>query len=98
MSLCQGDHNPSSLLNLANEIGLNDFKLKRGFREVFGTTVLGHVQSLRLEQAQQLLQDTNFTVAEIASQVGYESISHFGYLFKRQFGITPREYHHQKAL
>ncbi|MEH2179287.1 TonB-dependent receptor domain-containing protein [Nostoc sp.] len=45
--------NPPSLLNLAKEIGLNDFKLKRGFREVFGTTVLGYVQFLRLEQAKQ---------------------------------------------
>ncbi|WP_375467852.1 helix-turn-helix domain-containing protein [uncultured Nostoc sp.] len=54
-------HNPPSLLNLAKEIGFNDFKLKRGFREVFGTTVLGYVQSLRLEQAQRLLRDTNFT-------------------------------------
>ena len=91
-------HNPPSLLNLAKEIGLNDFKLKRGFREVFGTTVLGYVQSLRLEQAQRLLRDTNLTVAEIASQVGYESIGHFRYLFKRQFGITPREYRQQKYL
>ncbi|MEH1844260.1 MAG: AraC family transcriptional regulator [Nostoc sp.] len=90
--------NPPSLLNLAKEIGLNDFKLKRGFREVFGTTVLGYVQFLRLEQAQQLLRGTNLTVAEIASQVGYESTSHFGYLFKRQFGITPREYRQQKGL
>ncbi|MEH1835867.1 MAG: helix-turn-helix transcriptional regulator [Nostoc sp.] len=89
---------PPSLLNLAEEIGLNDFKLKRGFREVFGTTVLGYVQSLRLEQAQQLLRGTNLTVAEIASQVGYESITHFRHLFKRQFGITPREYRQQKGL
>ncbi|WP_375467851.1 AraC family transcriptional regulator [Nostoc sp.] len=37
-------------------------------------------------------------VAEIASQVGYESIGHFRYLFKRQFGITPREYRQQKYL
>ncbi|WP_366941819.1 helix-turn-helix domain-containing protein [uncultured Nostoc sp.] len=42
-------------------MGLNDFKLKRAFKEVFGTTVLGYVQSLRLEQAQRLLRDTNFT-------------------------------------
>ncbi|AVH72818.1 helix-turn-helix transcriptional regulator [Nostoc sp. 'Lobaria pulmonaria (5183) cyanobiont'] len=90
--------NPPSLLDLASQIGLNDFKLKRGFREVFGTTVLGYVQSLRLEQAKQLLIDTNLTIAEIAYQVGYESISHFGYLFKRQFGITPREYRKQKGL
>ncbi|MBN3962353.1 AraC family transcriptional regulator [Nostoc sp. NMS8] len=89
---------PPSLLDLASQIGLNDFKLKRGFREVFGTTVLGYVQSLRLEQAKQLLIETNSTIVEIASQVGYESISHFGYLFKRQFGITPREYRKQKSL
>ncbi|MEH2466269.1 helix-turn-helix transcriptional regulator [Nostoc sp.] len=89
---------PPSILDLAKEIGLNDFKLKRGFGEVFGTTVLGYVQSLRLKQAQQLLQDTNLTVVEIASQVGYESITYFRYLFKRQFGITPIKYRRQKGL
>ncbi|MBW4568630.1 MAG: AraC family transcriptional regulator [Tolypothrix carrinoi HA7290-LM1] len=90
--------NPPSLLNLARQIGLNDFKLKRGFREVFGTTVCGYVQSKRLEQAKQLLRGTNLAIAEIAYQVGYESTSHFGYLFKRQFGITPREYRQHKGL
>ncbi|MBH8571583.1 helix-turn-helix transcriptional regulator [Nostocaceae cyanobacterium CENA369] len=89
--------NPPSLLNLARQIGLNDFKLKRGFREMFGTTVCGYVQSLRLEQAQQLLLGTNLTIAEIASQVGYESISHFSYLFKRRFGVTPRDYRRCKG-
>ncbi|MEH2010278.1 helix-turn-helix transcriptional regulator [Nostoc sp.] len=89
---------PPSLLNLAKEIGLNDFKLKRGFREVFGTTVLGYVQSLRLEQAKQLLRGTNLLIAQIAYQVGYESTSHFSYLFKRQFGMTPREYRQPKGL
>jgi len=90
--------NPPSLLNLARQIGLNDFKLKRGFREVFGTTVCGYVQSVRLEQAQQLLRGTNLAIAEIAYQVGYESTSHFGYLFKRQFGVTPRDYRQHKGL
>jgi AraC family transcriptional regulator, transcriptional activator of the genes for pyochelin and ferripyochelin receptors len=90
--------NPPSLLNLARQIGLNDFKLKRGFREILGTTVCGYVQSLRLEQAQQLLIGTNLTITEIAYQVGYESTSHFGYLFKRQFGMTPREYRKHKGL
>ncbi|MEH2462337.1 AraC family transcriptional regulator [Nostoc sp.] len=89
---------PPSLLNLAREVGLNDFKLKRGFREVFGTTMLAYIQSLRLEQAEQLLRGTNLTIPEIAAQVGYESTSHFGYLFKRQFGITPRDYRQQKRL
>jgi AraC family transcriptional regulator, transcriptional activator of the genes for pyochelin and ferripyochelin receptors len=43
---------PPSLLDLASQIRLNDFKLKRGFREGFGTTMLGYVQSVRLEQSQ----------------------------------------------
>lgn len=89
---------PPSLLELARQIELNDFKLKRGFREVFGTTVFGYVQSLRLEQAKQLLTGTDLTITEIAHQVGYESMSHFGYLFKRKFSMTPRNYRQQQSL
>ncbi|MEH2179292.1 AraC family transcriptional regulator [Nostoc sp.] len=40
----------------------------------------------------------SFAIAQIAYQVGYESTSHFSYLFKRQFGMTPREYRQQKGL
>ncbi|MEH2180207.1 AraC family transcriptional regulator [Nostoc sp.] len=48
---------PPSLLELAKLVGLNDFKLKQGFRHLFGTTVFGYLRTCRMQQAQQLLRD-----------------------------------------
>ncbi|MBE9166420.1 helix-turn-helix transcriptional regulator [Pleurocapsales cyanobacterium LEGE 06147] len=84
--------NPPSLMELARQTGLNDYKLKLGFRQVFRTTVFGYVQSCRLELAKQLLSDRNLSIAAIAYRVGYASQSRFCYLFKRQFGMTPKAY------
>lgn len=48
--------NPPSLMELSRLIGLNDFKLKKGFKEMFGTTVFGYLREKRLEKASYLLQ------------------------------------------
>lgn len=84
--------NPPSLLELARLVGLNDYKLKRGFRRVFGTTVFGYLQTHRMERAKQLLAQPNFNIAGVAQAIGYANQSHFCQMFKRQFGMTPRYY------
>lgn len=83
---------PPALMVLSRRAGINDFKLKRGFREVFGTTVFGFVRQLRMEKARLLLDTSDMTVAEIALAVGYNSLGHFAGAFKKSFGIVPREY------
>ncbi|MGL5834847.1 MAG: helix-turn-helix transcriptional regulator [Waterburya sp.] len=83
---------PPSLLELARQIELNDYKLKRGFKELFGTTVFTYVKSLRFQQAKQLLKDKNMAIAQVAHAVGYESESHFSCMFKRLYKQTPKEY------
>lgn len=83
---------PPSLRVLARQVGLNDYKLKRGFREVFGTTVFGCLLTHRMELAKQLLAEQRLSIAEVARAVGYASQSRFCHAFKRQFGITPRSY------
>lgn len=82
---------PPSLLTLAHQVGLNDYKLKAGFRQVFGTTVFGYLRSLRMEQAHHLLSAQRMTVSEVARLVGYSSLSRFSSAFKQQFGICPSE-------
>lgn len=84
--------NPPSLMDLAQLVGVNDRKLKQGFRQVFGTTVFGYFQAYRMEQAKQLLQQQSHSVAGVAHSVGYTSPSRFCDAFKRQFGITPKAY------
>jgi len=84
--------NPPSLLELTRQVGLNDYKLKQGFRQVFGTSVFGYLQQYRLELAKEFLAAEELSIAGVAQRVGYVSQSHFCYLFKRQFGITPKCY------
>jgi len=83
---------PPSLLELARQLGINDRKLKEGFREVFGTTVFGYLQDHRLEQACLLLQQTEMSVTQIARQVGYTTLSAFSTAFRKKYGINPRAY------
>ncbi len=84
--------NPPSLIELARKVQLNDYKLKRGFKEVFGTTTFGYLQKIRMERGKNLLAERMLTVAGVAQTVGYKSPSRFCDAFKKHFGITPRNY------
>jgi AraC-like DNA-binding protein len=83
---------PPSIKALARRCGLNEFKLKRGFRELFSTTVFGYVRKLRMERARMLLEAGNLNVTEAALEAGYSSLGHFAARFKKHYGVLPKEY------
>lgn len=78
-----------SLRQLARLFGLNDFKLKRGFKELFNSTVFEYIHALRMEYAYRLLADEKMFVNEVSGKVGYKNPNHFSTAFKRQFGVCP---------
>ncbi|MGB6154153.1 MAG: GrpB family protein [Pricia sp.] len=82
------DH-PPTLSELSKLVSLNEYKLKRGFKELFGTTVFGYIHQSRMDLAKRLLLGTSKTGSEIAYETGYGSPQHFSKAFKRQFGIPP---------
>lgn len=82
--------NPPNLSELARAVGINEYKLKGGFKELFHTTVFGYIREYRLQLAQQYLRDSDQNAAEIANQLGYASPQHFNNAFKKRFGMTPR--------
>lgn len=84
--------NPPSIRELSLQIGINDKKLKYGFKEVFNQTVYGCLFDYKMERARNLLLNTDKTVVEIACECGYEYASHFTTAFKRKFGISPKQY------
>lgn len=49
--------NPPSISELTQQVELCDRTLRRGFRELFGTTVVGYLTTLRMERAEQLLRE-----------------------------------------
>nr|WP_321255686.1 AraC family transcriptional regulator [uncultured Pseudodesulfovibrio sp.] len=83
---------PPSLTELAACAGLNEKKLKIGFRQVFGTSVFGFFREHRLQKAHELLRQGNLNVTETAYAIGYQSLSHFSRAFKKRFGILPKDF------
>lgn len=82
--------NPPSLMALARQVGLNDCTLKRGFKQVFGTTVFGYLHQYRMEQARSLLLNKQCSVTEVARRVGYNNACAFSTAFRKKFGVSPR--------
>lgn len=80
---------PPNLSQIARMVGLNEYKLKRGFKEVFNNTVFGYLADQRLHLAHRYLQDTRKTAAEISIELGYATPQHFSNAFRKKFGITP---------
>lgn len=83
---------PPSITSLSKMVCLNEFKLKNGFKEIFGETIYAYVIDRRLETAQLLFEEKNMQVSEVASMVGYANMSHFALAFRKKFGINPGEY------
>ncbi len=82
---------PPSLSELSRKIGLNTFKLKKSFKELFGVPVFKYLQNERLNKAHQLIREEGFTIQEAAWQVGYDSLSSFSNAFSKKFGFRPSE-------
>ena len=80
---------PPTIVELAKLIGLNEYKLKKGFKELFGTTIFGYIHNMRMTQAKRLLLGTSKSAKEIAFDIGYSSPQHFSNAFKKKFGMTP---------
>lgn len=77
--------------------GLPERTFKRRFRVATGYTAIEYVQTVRIEEAKQLLETTNLPSTEVAANVGYEDATFFRRLFKRQAGVTPARYRRRFA-
>ncbi len=82
----------TDLDNLAQRFGISLRSLKRHFKGATGETPLGYMQRLRIEKAKELLKKSTLAISQISNEVGYEDVSYFGNLFKRNMGKTPKQY------
>ncbi|GGM92602.1 AraC family transcriptional regulator [Dyadobacter beijingensis] len=78
-----------SLAELSRICLLNEFKVKKGFKELFGTTVFGYLRGLRMRYAEQLLLDSSRSIEEVSELLGYEHAQHFSIAFKKFRGVNP---------
>ncbi|MEK3723721.1 helix-turn-helix transcriptional regulator [Paenibacillus sp. FSL H8-0034] len=82
---------PPSLIELSRIVGLNDYKLKIGFKEQYGKSVFAYLRDKRMDKAKELLQTGQVSVSQAAGLVGYANFSHFAELFRKYYGYNPSE-------
>lgn len=83
--------NPITIKELSRKAAINECYLKKGFKEMYGTTIFDFFQNQRMEHAKFLLYEKNMTVTEVADLLEYSSISHFSTAFKKHTGLKPCE-------
>ena len=82
---------------LSKEYLINTAPLKDTFKGVYGQPIGTYMKVYRMKQAAALLRQTQATIAEIASQVGYENQSKFATAFRDVMKIAPAEYRKQNS-
>jgi AraC-like DNA-binding protein len=82
---------PLTIRELSRKVAINECYLKKGFKEMFGTTIFDFFQSQRMEHARYLLYEKGLSVTDVSVMLGYSSISHFSTAFKKHTGLKPCE-------
>lgn len=82
---------PITIKELSRKVAMNECYLKKGFKEMFGTTIFDFYQSQRMEHARYLLYEKGLSVTDVSLMLGYSSISHFSTAFKKHTGLKPCE-------
>jgi YesN/AraC family two-component response regulator len=81
-----------SRADLARHVALSQDYLTACFRKELGVTPITYLNRYRVNQAKQLLTDTDQSVTEIALQVGFSDSGYFSRVFRREVGLSPEAY------
>jgi len=86
---------PWTIASLAKEAGVSRSVLAERFRHYLNEPPMAYLTRWRLQLGAQMLASTSYSVAQIASEVGYESEAAFNRAFKREFTVPPARFRSQ---
>lgn len=89
---------PNPVTRMVANSGLAERTFKRRFKIATGYTPIDYIQTLRIEEAKQILETTSDAIDTIAQLTGYEDPTSFRRLFKRMTGVTPGRYRQRFQL
>lgn len=81
-----------SVAEIQKEFSIDARKLPQLFQQYTGLTPLQYIIELRLRDAKNLLRNTNLSIGNIGEEVGYNDAFYFSRIFKKNIGISPKEY------
>jgi RpiB/LacA/LacB family sugar-phosphate isomerase len=86
-----------SVTEMAQVVGMSQYYFSKLFKMSTGTTPHQYVMRQRVERAQELLREGGAALVEVATNVGFETQSHFTSVFRRLVGITPKKFREMRA-
>ncbi len=85
------DSNHFTLDELSKIAGMSKTKLKIKFKEIVGSSVYQHYLDVRMQKAKEMLYNNPTSITNIAYGMGFKTVSHFSQLFKKHYGVNPKE-------
>ena len=81
---------------LCSDAGISRAHLHRKMKEITGIPVSEFIRNIRMEQAARLLREQKVNISQVAYSVGYSSLPYFSAVFRKHFGLSPREFIEQE--
>ena len=91
--LSDSDYNVDTL---CDEVGISRAHLHRKMKDMTGIPVSEFIRNLRLEQAARMLREQKLNITQVAYAVGFSNLGYFSTVFRKHFGISPREFVEQQ--
>ena len=88
----QVDNADLSVDMIADEVGISRVHLNRKMKELTGQTPYDFIRNIRLKQAAKLLAAGGRSIADVTYACGFSSAASFSTVFKKTYGVSPREY------
>ena len=89
LSMQNPDNFNKKIPELIEGISYSYSYIQKQFRYYMGTSIVSYWSGIKLSHAKELLTNSNLTVLEISTRLGYETASHFNHLFKKHYGVSP---------
>ncbi|TDQ11101.1 helix-turn-helix transcriptional regulator [Pedobacter metabolipauper] len=83
---------PPRINNLAVYAGMSPTKLKRLFKQIFGSSIFNYYQEFRMKEAAILLKNEKLSVSDVGYRLGFTNLSHFSRVFREHLGMKPKQY------
>ncbi|NLU08393.1 MAG: helix-turn-helix transcriptional regulator, partial [Clostridiales bacterium] len=90
--------NNITLDTVANMVHLNSSYFSSIFKKEIGMNFSSYLNKIRIEQSMFLLRNTDYSILNIALEVGFEDQSYFSKVFKNFTGMTPKQYRQKGNL
>lgn len=88
-------HNLSSypsIKEMAKTCGMSISRFQLAFKQVYGSTAYEYFKDMKMNYALFLLQNSDYSIQVVALKVGYTNAGHFAGIFKKTYGMSPKEY------